>query len=479
LKEELGKLDKQLSQANSDFERTATGIDISLFDEKEEVPFDWKDELISLIKPGIVELKHLTVKARYKSQLQEELASYQNLHPMSQQAFENLTNMISKTKDKTVKKSLKKLLPEWKSVESQISNRMEIIQMELDKIEAEKESLMEATQQSVKNFFKTRGLFLIIAIIACAGLVLFLRLLYLTLMKLLPDYSTQYRPFHIRVIDLFFKILTLSLSLLILILVFYIFEDWVLLSLSIIMLLGLGWTVKSTLPRYWEQSRLMLNIGAVREGERIILNNIPWLVKNISMFSQLENPDLAIKLRVPIDVLMDKSSRKFDQNEPWFPCRKNDWVILSDGTRGCVVSASHEMVEMVLRGGSHKVYQTQDFLTQSPMNLSRNFRLKTLFGISYDLQPISTSKILDVLDSYIRKQIADEGYEDDLLNLRVEFSQAGGSSLDLVVISDFKGEMAPLYNRLNRAFQRWCVDACTENKWDIPFPQLMVHKSFE
>lgn len=479
LKDELEKLDRQLSQANSDFERTATGIDISLFDEKEDVPFNWKDELISLIKPGIVELKHLTVKARYKSQLQEELASYQNLHPMSKQAFENLNNMISKTKDKIVKKSLKRLVPEWKSVESQISNRMEIIQMELDKIETEKESLMEAMQQSVKNFFKTRGLFLIIAIIACAGLVMLLRLLYLTLMKVLPDYSTQYRPFHIRVIDLLFKIVTLILSLIILVLVFYIFEDWVLLSLSLIVLLGLGWTVKSTLPKYWAQSRLMLNIGAVREGERIILDGIPWLVKNISMFSKLENPDLGIKLRVPIEVLMDKSSRKFDKNEPWFPCRKNDWVILTDGTRGCVVSISHEMVEIVLRGGSHKVYQTQDFLSQSPVNLSTNFRLKTLFGISYDLQPISTSKVLDVLDSYLRKQIADEGYEDDLLNLRVEFSQAGASSLDLVVISDFKGKMAPLYNRLNRAFQRWCVDACTENKWDIPFPQLMVHKPFD
>jgi predicted nucleic acid-binding Zn-ribbon protein len=309
LKDELEKLDRQLSQANSDFERTATGIDISLFDEKEDVPFNWKDELISLIKPGIVELKHLTVKARYKSQLQEELASYQNLHPMSKQAFENLNNMISKTKDKIVKKSLKRLVPEWKSVESQISNRMEIIQMELDKIETEKESLMEAMQQSVKNFFKTRGLFLIIAIIACAGLVMLLRLLYLTLMKVLPDYSTQYRPFHIRVIDLLFKIVTLILSLIILVLVFYIFEDWVLLSLSLIVLLGLGWTVKSTLPKYWAQSRLMLNIGAVREGERIILDGIPWLVKNISMFSKLENPDLGIKLRVPIEVLMDKSSR--------------------------------------------------------------------------------------------------------------------------------------------------------------------------
>ncbi len=64
----------------------------------------------------------------------------------------------------------------------------------------------------------------------------------------------------------------------------------------------------------------------------------------------------------------------------------------------------------------------------------------------------------------------------ELLNLRVEFQSAGASSLDIVVIADFKGSQAPIYNRLRRAIQRWCVDACTENNWDIPFPQLTVHK---
>jgi len=58
----------------------------------------------------------------------------------------------------------------------------------------------------------------------------------------------------------------------------------------------------------------------------------------------------------------------------------------------------------------------------------------------------------------------------------VEFSEAGASSLDLVVIVDFDGAMAPLYNRMIRAIQRWCVDAATLNNWEIPFPQLTVHK---
>ncbi len=83
---------------------------------------------------------------------------------------------------------------------------------------------------------------------------------------------------------------------------------------------------------------------------------------------------------------------------------------------------------------------------------------------------------MDIMKSYIDERIEEEGYKKSLLNLRVEFQNAGSSSLDIVVIVDFKGDMAPLYQRLSRAIQRWCVDACTINKWEIPFPQLTIHQ---
>ncbi|MCP4720024.1 MAG: hypothetical protein GY860_11255, partial [Desulfobacteraceae bacterium] len=360
--------------------------------------------------------------------------------------------------------------------ENQIQNKLDLVEMQLAEIEREESSLLESSKKSIKNFFRTRGLFLFIALVACIGVVFLIRFSYLFLIRFVPGYNARYRPFHIRVFDLVYRGLSFFLTLFVLILVFYVFEDWVLLSLAIIFLMGIGWGAKHTLPRFWHQSRFMLNIGSVREGERLFYQGVPWLVKKINVFTTLENPTLGVSLRLPLEDLMDKSSRPFHKKEPWFPCRRNDWVILADGTRGCVTSLSHEMVEMVQRGGAQKVYQTGDFLAQSPLNLSVNFRLKILFGISYALQAESTHGVLEILAAHIREQIIAEGYEKSLLNLRVELAQAGGSSLDLVVIADFKGEMAPLYNRLSRAIQRWCVDACTQNNWDIPFPQLTIHK---
>jgi len=45
----------------------------------------------------------------------------------------------------------------------------------------------------------------------------------------------------------------------------------------------------------------------------------------------------------------------------------------------------------------------------------------------------------------------------------------------VIGISPEKRELGDLYNRLRRAIQRWCVDACTEDGWEIPFPQMTLH----
>ncbi|MCA1787195.1 MAG: hypothetical protein LC657_14575, partial [Desulfobacteraceae bacterium] len=114
---ELDRLDKTLASANQDFERIATGVDISLFAEKKPDQFDWKDELVSLVKPGITELKRLTQKARQKTDLKDELSLYQQLKPVVRLANENLMDLISRTDDKIVKQNLEKLVPEWQGLE--------------------------------------------------------------------------------------------------------------------------------------------------------------------------------------------------------------------------------------------------------------------------------------------------------------------------------------------------------------------------
>jgi hypothetical protein len=97
--------------------------------------------------------------------------------------------------------------------------------------------------------------------------------------------------------------------------------------------------------------------------------------------------------------------------------------------------------------------------------------------VSYSLQDKVTDEIPVILKAYLEKRLEEEGYSKQCLNLLVEFMQANSSSLDLLVIADFTGDVADICKRIERAIQKWCVECCTQNNWEIPFPQLTVHKA--
>lgn len=198
-------------------------------------------------------------------------------------------------------------------------------------------------------------------------------------------------------------------------------------------------------------------------------------MEQINVYSLLLNPTAGIRQRIPIDELVDMKSRPCQDDEPWFPCTTGDWVILHGKIRGKVVGISHELVQLVQRGGARVTYPMADFLAAAPCNLATNFRIKEVIGISYRLQKQSTVEIPGILQEFLQRRLEEEGYGEQLLNLRVEFATANSSSLDIVVIADFEGELGDLYNRLRRAIQRWSVEACTEYGWEIPFPQLTLH----
>ncbi len=474
---EIEKLNKQLTKSRNDFDRIAAGIDVSMFQDRKDKKFDWKEEITALVKPALNEMKRLTAKVRQKSQLNMELEHAGELLPEAEEAVKNIKQLISETQDKAVKRELKKELKDWENRVKQLTNELAIAKMQLEQLEHEEESMVKASRRTIIHFFQTRGLYIFLAIMVFWGIMLLCWMFYRFLVRILPGYREEHISLRLRILDLAFRIITVVLAVTGLFAVLYAAQDWVLLSLAIIFLLGIGWTARLAIPKMWNQGRLMLNMGPVREGERVLIDGIPWLVRKINVYSLFENPELGVMLRIPIEKLLDMESRPFDRSERWFPCRKGDWVILSDGTRGKVVSQSHEMVDMIMRGGARKSYLTPDFLSLNPLNLSSNFRIKVPFGIGYDLQEHATALIPEALSEYIEERLIEEGYKDSLKNLRVEFQEAGASSLDLVVIADFDGDMAPLYNRLRRAIQRWCVDACTINNWDIPFPQLTVHKA--
>lgn len=476
LQDKIATIEKELLETELNFEEIATDTDLSSIKDSPEKAFSLEAEIVALIRPTLQEMNHLTKDVRKKSELREKLASIEEKQQRIEEAINHLAELLNNAGDnKQLKAALTKKIEFWQKQESLNNSQQTSTAQQLKKLTEAEVPLAESTQNYFKQFFQQRGLYISQAILAMSIVFLISHLFRLFLKKVVPTFNRRSRSFKMRLLDLVQRLITFVLIIICPVIVFYLAEDWVLFSFSLLILLGIVWSLKSVVPEYWKQIQLFLNVGAVREGERVFLDGIPWRVEAINIFSILENPTIGLKQRVPIRSLLDLKSRPSNNDEPWFPCAKGDWVILADGTRGKVIGVSCEFVKLVQRGGSHKTYLTPQFLGLSPLNLSVNFRVKETIGISYDLQAISTTKVIEILQKALERRLDEEGYTKDLLNLRVEFEYANTSSLDIVVIADFKGHLGDLYNRIRRAIQRWCVDACTENHWEIPFTQVTVH----
>lgn len=475
IKASLETAEKKLKNTTINLENIAADTDLNLLRVSKETPFNLQKELFSLLEPALKEMKHATSDVRLKSQLREKIEYFKEREPVARAALKNIAALNRKNTNKKIKQALSKMNKKWSKQLVFIQSELRAKELQLSKLESQELSLADKSESFFKDFFQRRGWTLIQALLAIIAILVVSRFAHNIITRTVKGYRAEHRSVQLRLIDLTHRITTFLLVIFAPMIIFYIEEDWVLFSLGILFLIGLAWTLRLAIPRYWKQLELFLNVGAVREGERLLLNDIPWRVSNINMYSTLENPIAGLTQRVDIDELVDLRSRPIEIGEPWFPCKKGDWVILKDGIRGKIIGISIELIQLIQRGGAVCTYTMSDFLSLSPKNISKSFRIKETIGIAYAHQKESTTSIIDILENTIKQKANEEGYKDSLQNIRVEFQAASDSSLDLVVIADFKGDVADIYNRLRRAIQRWCVDACTENNWEIPYPQLTVH----
>ena len=478
LTNEINELNKKLRDIEHDLASVAAGISPDIFSEKLDGKFDWRDEVQNLVTPLVLQLKKMTERPRRIEFLRGEIERNEKQLATVKKAIENLDVMSQKTgaDDAQVKRELNQIRGFWTAKEKQIRDDLQVSRFQLAELMKERESILGTTQNILRSFFKSRGRNFVLALAAFFASFFLMRWLYRLVYRYSPVHQAKDRTTFMRLSDVISHILTFGISGAAMITVLYISGDWLLLSFSLILLVGLAWTAREGIPRFWKQIQLMLNLGTVRENERIVYNGVPWRVATLGVYATLENPCLRpSELRVPLRDMIGMNSRQFHPDEPWFPGKIGEWVILSDGTCGELISQTGEMVVLRLVGGARKTYRTSDFLGKSPMNISADFRISVVFGFDYAHQNIITTEIPEKLMEAVRRGLVYKGFEHDIVQLKTEVEAAGASSLDLIIIADFSGRIAPHYNALKRIIQHYAIEACTANGWNIPFPQLTVH----
>lgn len=476
---EVERLNNELSSLQMAWELWATGgVDLQLFTlsaHQQEKKFDWREELQSVFEPIIVEMRRLTERPRKIERLRSEQAYFQQRLTVAEEALTSVSNYHIKAPSPDLVVAFANLEERWRKRRDDLQTRLDLVNFELDELMAPKSDQEEKAVETLKQLFTGRLLNLLLAVVAAAvvyGLFWKLNQLYVRyLMR-----RGRNPQFLTRVIHLTLVLIASLLALLAGMSVLYAQGDWILLGLVIILLAGMVLALQRSLPGYLNEARLMLNIGPVREGERVIYQGLPWRVQSLRLQATLLNPLLSGGvLRLPLRELNPLVSRVAHEREPWFPTRENDYVLLGDDSYGQVVLQTPETVQLRI-ANAIKSFPTQIFLMQTPKNLSlEGFSVMLRFGLDYRHQLEVNGAIRDEFEEALTAALQHAPQGKYLQALVVEFAEAAASSLDFVAIATFSAEAADSYMQLQRLLQRIAIDVCNAQGWMIPFNQMTVH----
>jgi len=476
LRRDANVLTSDIAQLRKTLETIATGgIDRKLFEQKTtKEKKDWREDVSLIAQPVLDSLKEITEKPRRIKELNELIELKQKEIEASSAAIKNLKRSGIEDATQPLQASIKSLVSKWQKRQSDASDTIAVAQIQLKGLDGG-QPISQTIYGALVKFAKGRGLTIVMAIAAAWIVLISVRLLMKAYRYALVNHQQRDSRTRYRVAKYSVQALTFTLVLIAVFIVFYERHDVLLLGLLILLIVGFVLNAKQLLPRYIKEARLLLNLGAMREGERVIYNGLPYRVESINMYTIFRNPELSGILRIPLAELTKTSSRPVSK-ESWFPSSKADVVLLSDGSLLEVLSQNPDTVELKKRGGELLTVPAIDFYAMSMTNLSRlgTFGASGSFGVDYNHQNISTTEIPQKLRAGVQHAFETSDLGDHLKDVRVELAQASNSSIDYWVFVTLDSKAARSYFRVHRIIQSACIETCGREGWSIPFPHMSV-----
>ncbi len=483
IQEKKEELLLRLDGINRNFENIATRLQTDDLGMEKKKDREWFDQIEALTKPVLDALSDVTAKPRRIEALKKRIQTLDAQQKQVESAYQNIELLInaqapgddhSPEQIDAYKQHLKKLKQKYDP--ELIRLNLEEARRALEIETRDTEPLMDAATDAVQNFFKTRGRNLLITT------AIFVSLWWI-LMRLRSLFAGRKKIFNLpswmnKVLLTVYSILVLLFCIISSMVTLYILNDWLLLSIVILFLIAVAWASRQLIPRMFKEVRLAMNLGTVKEHERLIWSGVPWLVESIGLQATLVNERLqGGTIQLPVGELVGKHSRPVVENEPWFPTETGDWVLLSDGTYGQVKNQTLEQVVLLLKGGARKYYSTAEFLTLTPQNISRGFRCAIEFGFDYSLQAELCDRIPELFKKGLKQRLADyfDAEAPDIQNIEIAFDHASGSSLYLKFLIDVDGRRANRYIEIVNEIQNALVVICNENGLKIPVSQLALN----
>ena len=474
---ELERLRAELQDVQEQITVVVTGVSERDYRALNDAQFDLNAEVQQLIEPFVLVLNEATSDARELERTRRNLDVAVRRLDDANLAITNIEAILDQDTDAVIVERLNTDLAVWQERLTTNRTQVEALRQRVTDLQSERVTVGRNVNSAFEVFFRDRGISLLLGFGAFIGVFTGARLLFLVVQKLAARRKTQ-RTFAMRLGGILFAVFTIIASFGAMLWVFNSRNDWLLLGLAMLLFIAAIWITFKMLPSLLEQLSVLLNLGAVQEGERVLFNGVPFKVQRLSIFTDLVNPALdGGEFTLPVRELVGMHSRPAAEDEAWFPSEKGDWVRLSDDTAGQVIAQTPEMVVVELLGGARITYQTADYLAANPENLSKGYRVEVEFGIGYRHQAQATGEVITLMRAGVLEHFTKLLEPSEIVNVDVEFLSAGASSLDYEVEIDVAGTSAHRFEELERELARCLVDLANTHGWEIPFQQVVVHTS--
>lgn len=476
LTQELASVDDIILGVRSEIVNVSTnGMTLFAKPPVDKKDFNWQEDLKLIFEPLLDQLRGIGERPRLIAKLETDIVYWEARARELTQAVENLTENLKRLNNTALRQEVQSLLNSAASRKNRAEQKLSLLNKDLVDLRKSESTIWSSLKNIFREVIVGILLHLLIAVAAAIFVYQCVRILSLIPIQLIRKKTPNTTLFAERaivfgrvVIGVIFMVFTYFV-------VLYSFSEWLLIVLSLLIIAGLILALKNTAPDYIIEIKALLNMGSIRQGERLIYRGLPWRISKLNVHTHLSNPALGSSLRVPLNKIINLSSRDSHVKEPWFPTKVGDIVLLEDGVFGKVTRQTLDIVEINF-GGSIFSYQTLDFLTKRPQNLSREgFSVYETFGFDYTHQSIATDDMLKTYREELTRAMKKSDYNKFNTFLTVEFSNASASSLDFRVIASFNGEVAADFYRLKRFFQEASVNIANKHGWIIPFQQLTVH----
>jgi len=479
LGDQIKQLRDEITSIRDGFDRTLTGgIDQAKLVGEVEESYNWRDDLEEIMKPIFRSMKDVTAKPREIERLRSKINTLKRNIELSKSAVHFIKQLDSGRLPDVFLLRMRTAESNWSTRLQSDSQELEIVEFQLQARLDESSNFFNNFGETLQDFASGRGYGILLALFAFWMVWLFFSSIRKGFAYLVAKRKFEFKSgLTSRLLHYTYQIFAALIAATAMILVFYVKGDWIMLGVSMLLIATIFFSIKNYLPRFIVETKLLLNIGPVREKERVFYQGIPWKVDKLRVYTELFNPSLSGgRIRVQLKELVDMNSRPYADCEVWFPCREGDMLLMPEGRLVKVESQTPEFVKLNYTGGATTTVRTIDFLSMSFTNLSEeSFRVSSFFGIDYSMQKKSTNRIPAIFREEIQEFIEGQNYGKYLKVLRVEFHKASESELTYKIIADFHGIAARHHNIIARALQRAAVDVCNNNDWTIPFNQLTVH----